>query len=123
MTVHLPQVLSSEELKNIRAFLKGAEFVDGAQTAGAYAVQKKNNMEVRSTSPDNKKIQAIVMAALQRTNDFRLITFPRHVGNIIFSRYTKGMFYNDHSDNAIMGRNNPFRSDLAMTIFLNDPGE
>ena len=80
-------------------------------------------MEVRLNSPDSKKIQAIVMAALQRTNDFRLITFPRHVGNIIFSRHTEGMFYNDHSDNAIMGRNDPFRSDLAMTIFLNDPGE
>ncbi len=123
MIVHLPQVLTREELKNIRAFLKDAEFVDGMQTAGAYADQKKHNMEVRLNSPDGKKIQAIVMAALQRANDFGIITYPRHVGGIIFSCYTKGMFYKDHSDNAIMGRTNPFRSDLAMTIFLNDPGE
>ena len=41
MIVHLPQVLSSEELKNIRSSLNDAEFVDGVQTAGAYAEQKK----------------------------------------------------------------------------------
>lgn len=124
MIIHLPEILSAEELGEIRQLLGDADFVDGAQTARAYVQPRKNNMEVRIGSADQKKLHGIVMSALQRNNDFRLIAIPRRVANFIFSRYTEGMSYGEHSDNAVMGpQENPFRSDLAMTIFLSDPDE
>ncbi len=123
MIIHLPKILSAEELSEIRQLLEEADFVDGAQSARAYAQPKKNNMEVRMDSADQKKLHGIVMSALQRNNDFRLIAIPRRVANFIFSRYTEGMFYREHSDNAVMDQKNPFRSDLAMTIFLSNPDE
>lgn len=122
MTIHIPEMLSAEELGEIRKLTDNAELADGAQSAGKYGLPKKNNQEVRLDSADQAKLRSIVMSALQRNNEFRLIAMPRRIVNILFSLYGEGMYYGDHSDNAIMDQqNDPFRSDLAMTIFLNDP--
>ena len=38
------------------------------------------------------------------------------------NRYDEGMYYGDHLDNALMvfGKNRPMRTDIALTICLND---
>ena len=42
---------------------------------------------------------------------------------ILFSRYTGGMGYGDHVDNALMGDESRIRSDLSFTLFLSAPSE
>jgi PKHD-type hydroxylase len=47
------------------------------------------------------------------------------VAPFILSSYTPGLFYGDHTDNAIMGRqgDKPLRSDLSVTVFLSDQAD
>ena len=63
---------------------------------------------------------AIIKEALRGNNDFRLVTQPHRLGPFLFSRYGEGMEYGDHSDNALMD-DGSFRSDIAMTVFINEP--
>ena len=48
--------------------------------------------------------------------------FP-HIGKLPqFNKYTKGGAYHNHSDSAFIGRPE-IRTDLSITVFLNDPAE
>ena len=64
------------------------------------------------------------MSSLAENADFRSGALPYRVAQPVFARYTKGMYYGDHIDDPVMGsRIEKFRTDLAVTLFLNDPSE
>ena len=46
-----------------------------------------------------------------------------HVGSPFYARYTTGMAYGDHVDDPIMRDAGPYRTDVSVTIFLNDPAD
>ncbi|SMF79828.1 PKHD-type hydroxylase [Tistlia consotensis] len=118
----LPKLLSDEELARIRGLLDAASFVDGRQTVGMAIKQRKRNREVVARSAEREQIDAIVRAAVTRSNDFQLIALPSLIGPFLFSSYGPGEFYGDHSDNVMMsGPPHRFRADLSMTVFLNEP--
>ena len=123
MIFHLPRVLSPDRLAEIRGALDAATFVDGMQTAGPYVRGVKHNREVRADSSASLRLDAIIQAALKASSDFQVVAMPLKVAPFILSSYTPGLFYGDHTDNAIIGRlgGKPLRSDLSMTVFLNDP--
>ena len=64
-----------------------------------------------------------VMAALHRHEEFKKHAMPRRILPPLFSRYGPGSYYRRHVDNALMGPFPTMRSDLSITIFLNDPEE
>lgn len=66
-------------------------------------------------------VQQILLAALNQSPIFRQATFPKNIYPFLISKYTEGNGYGWHVDSPLMG--NMMRTDIAMTIFLNNPDE
>lgn len=63
----------------------------------------------------------LVLEALKRNALFHHSAFPRRAFPPMFSRYTPGMQYGEHVDNAILLTPQQMRTDVAVTLFLSDP--
>ena len=118
MLFQIPDVLSTEELSQIRQELATAEFIDGKSTAGWYAKQVKHNQQLKQDHSDT--LAAAVKTALKRHPLFQVAVRPKHLHSLRFSRYDAGMSYGTHADNAMMGG---YRSDISFTLFLNNPAD
>ncbi|MFG6099728.1 Fe2+-dependent dioxygenase [Leptolyngbyaceae cyanobacterium CCMR0082] len=116
MLFQIPDVLSGDELTQLHTALAKAEFVDGKVTAGWYAKQVKHNQQLKPGV--GQPLEATVKAALTRHPLFQVAVRPKHVHSLRFSRYSPGMSYGTHADNAMMGG---YRSDVSFTLFLSDP--
>lgn len=121
MLLCIPDVLEWTELKRVRAALDGSVFQDGKRTAGYRAKRVKNNLQLDKESPGAKEAKAIVMAGLKRNRLFQRAALPKTIRPLLISRYEVGMSYGMHVDDAMMGSNPKSRSDLSVTVFLNDP--
>ena len=120
---HLPQILSTAELSELRDLAVRAPWLDGRITAGASAAQQKRNQQVDETTDDGRAIAARVMKALQRNALFAAAAFPWRVSQPLMNRYAPGMEYGPHVDNSLMGGNEPLRTDMSGTLFLSDPSD
>ena len=119
--LHLPQLLTNEELTKIDALLESSLFVDGAKTASMAAKAVKNNLQIdKNNTHTLPQLQSIILLALETSPLFQIATLPKHIYPIVFSKYSEGMTYGWHVDSPQMG-NPAIRTDLAMTIFLSDP--
>jgi len=62
------------------------------------------------------------MGSLVQHPVYRGGALPLRVASPLYARYTPGMSYGDHLDDPIMGADGAlYRSDVAITVFLNDP--
>ena len=124
MLLLLPAVLESDELALVRALLAAARFVDGRLSAGAAARRVKNNEEMDPAAQDLERLNRVVMGSLVRHPVYRAGALPLHVASPLYVRYRPGMTYGDHLDDPIMGAEGvKYRSDIALTVFLNPPDE
>ena len=121
MLRRLDDVLTPVELAQMRAMLATMRFEDGGVTAGAAARRVKRNLQAVGAQVDIEPARKLVIEALMRHADFALYTFPLRALPPLFSRYEPGMSYGEHTDNAIMGREPPVRTDIAVTVFLTPP--
>ena len=64
MIIHIPEVLTSEELSYVRSVFAKAQFVDGKVTAGEQSMQVKKNVQIDQSSPESKELGEIVLKAL-----------------------------------------------------------
>lgn len=119
MIVCIADLLTPDELAQIEAGLAGAEFVPGATTAGWHAKLVKQNEQVARQAAE--PLKAVVQAALARNGLFQAVACPRIIHSLLVSRYGVGMGYGRHTDNALMGGANFYRSDLSFTVFLSAP--
>jgi len=117
----LSQVLSPDEIGQLRAIASRAPWVAGAATAHGQAAQQKKNEQVDERSLDGDIIGQRVMSALQRSPLFASAAFPARVTKPLMNRYAPGMEYGAHFDNPLMGGETPLRTDLSGTLFLSDP--
>jgi PKHD-type hydroxylase len=120
MILCISDVLTAEELVQINQQLATAEFADGAATAGWHARLVKNNDQLPSDSPILAAVRQLISQALQRHPLLQMAVRPRLIRPVMISRYTTGMAYGTHIDNALM-QNPTLRSDVSLTLFLNDP--
>jgi PKHD-type hydroxylase len=124
MILTFADVITVDEQRKILALLENAPFVDGRKTAGQAAAQVKNNEQLSSASPAYREITDIVLAALRRNDTFRAAVLPKQMHSMIVNRHTKGMGYGFHVDNATMANGDQlWRSDVSITLFLNDRSE
>lgn len=123
MLICISSILSPEELSAIRNSLSKENYQDGKTTAGWAAAQVKNNLQLSASSQNYKTAQKIISEALARNQVFTLAAAPKVLSPILISRYETGMSYGTHVDNALMGQNPRMRTDLAFTLFLNEPDD
>ena len=121
MLLEIPQLLNRAQLDKIHELLAKAQFVDGRLTAGRVAGEVKHNEELALEPELLQRLYRIVMASVGHSEVFRSAALPAKVADFIFARYRPGMRYGDHVDDPIMGQGPRFRSDVSMTVFLNEP--
>lgn len=124
MIIIIKNVLSNAKIQQVQALLKEAHFVDGTLSAGDAALSVKNNQELSLQSPLHQQLNNLVMAVLIRHSQYQAAVLPSKVATAFYSRYSQGMYYGAHVDDAIMGPlSGRYRTDVSSTVFLNDPDE
>ncbi|MDH5221747.1 MAG: Fe2+-dependent dioxygenase [Betaproteobacteria bacterium] len=123
MLLIVPAILKPDELALARSWLAEAPFVDGKLSAGAAARRVKENEERDRNAADVERLDRLVMGALARHPAYRNGALPLHAASPLYARYRPGMTYGEHLDDPIMGTGGVlYRSDVAVTVFLSDPG-
>ncbi len=127
MLVHIPDVLTPEEVQHCRQVLESSRWVDGRVTAGDQAAKSKNNLQIPVDSAEARALGDIVLNALGRNPTYNSAALPLRVLPPMFNRYDVGMTFGAHVDNSI--RTVPgtggmrMRADVSTTIFLTEPDE
>jgi len=122
MLLKIKNVIDEDKLLNIRDMLSKAEFIDGKYSAGENAQRVKNNLEMKPTSQQADYLDRMIMSTLAENEEFRRAALPHQASQPVFARYTAGMHYGEHIDDPVMGTaGGRFRTDVAVTIFLNNP--
>ena len=125
MLLHIPQVLTKPQVKEIRQIIDHADWADGVITAGSQSAKAKNNTQLPEDGDDCKKARTIVLHALATNDLFLTGALPKRIYPPLFNRYTgqKNAFGN-HIDNSVRthaatGRH--VRTDVSCTLFLTEP--
>ena len=123
MLIQLKNVLGPQELTIVKDLFAKANFADGKLSAGKVAAEVKNNREVASDDPTIEMLNKVVMGNLVRHPIYQRAALPLHIASPFYACYEAGMEYGEHIDDPVMGQQQRYRSDLALTIFINDPDE
>jgi PKHD-type hydroxylase len=126
MMVRIPNLLSQEQVREIRGVLAGTDWVDGRITAGAQSGQTKHNLQLPEDSQAARVLGETILSALGRNERFTSASLALRVFPPLFNRYDTGMDFGAHIDNAIRfvkGANIRVRTDLSATLFLTDPAD
>lgn len=124
MLVHVPGVLTGEEILHCRRVLEAAVWTDGKVTAGAQSARAKANLQVPQSAREARELGTLILKALARNELFTSAALPLRVFPPLFNRYDEGMYFDAHVDNAI--RPDPetgfrIRTDVSSTLFLTEP--
>jgi len=124
MILTFGDVITVDEQARILGLLASARFVDGRSTAGAAAAQVKQNEQMARDTAEYREITEVVLGALRRNEAFRAAVQPKQMHSLIVSRSGPGMGYGPHVDSAMMANGEQlWRSDVSLTLFLNDRTE
>jgi PKHD-type hydroxylase len=120
MFLEIDEVLTAEEVAQLRALAGKARFVDGRISSPHSTV--KENLQVDHADEAYLASSRIMAEALMRNEPFRNFAFPSLLAPPLLARYEPGMRYGVHSDSAMiqLGKRQ-LRSDLSCTIFLGEP--
>ncbi|HZW20213.1 Fe2+-dependent dioxygenase [Noviherbaspirillum sp.] len=126
MMLHIPGVLTREQVSEMRQALDAEAWTDGLDTAGAQAVQSKRNLQLPPASPLSQRLGQIVADALSRQALFVSAALPHRILPPMFNRYEGGGHYGNHVDGAVHRHplsGEQVRTDVSTTVFLSDPDE
>ncbi len=120
----IADVLSPDQVAQVRGALERAAWVDGRITAGVQSAGVKRNLQIREDDPVSRELQGIVLQALGVNELFVSAALPLRVFPPLFNRYDAdaGHAFGAHVDNAIrFAGGQRFRTDVSCTLFLSDP--
>ena len=125
MLLHIPNVLTPEQLQHIRHELDHADWTDGRQTVGAQGAQVKRNLQLPEHSPVREALGQLILDALSRHPLYHAAALPLRTLAPRFNRYEAGGHYGFHVDGAVMALpdGGQLRSDISCTLFLAEPDE
>jgi PKHD-type hydroxylase len=124
MMLHVPNVLTREQVLDLRRRLDASAWVDGRETVGAQGAQVKHNRQLPESSALALELGRIVQQALDACPLFFAAALPLRTIPPLFNRYAGGEHYGLHVDGAV--RNVPgsaqrVRTDVSSTLFLSEP--
>ncbi len=121
MLLTIPDLLDSNSLEGVKTLLNGADFADGQLSAGRDAQRVKWNEEMQADTKLTVRLNQLVLGALYKHPVFQAAVMPLRLSSALFARYSKGMVYGQHIDNAVMGpRDGQYRTDVSVTVFLSE---
>jgi PKHD-type hydroxylase len=126
MLLHVPNVLTAEQVADCRRQLDAADWIDGRVTAGHQSSKSKDNAQLPEDSPVARQLGQTILSALERNPLFLAGALPLKIFPPLFNRYAGGQSFGNHVDNAIRQvRNTPHRvrTDISATLFLASPSE
>lgn len=132
MLLHVPNVLTAEQVAECRRQLDAANWIDGRITAGHQSAKAKDNAQLPEDSPVARQLGQMIVTALERNPLFLAGALPLKIFPPLFNRYTGGQSFGNHVDNAIRqvrasqgdGQTKQWvRTDLSATLFLAAPSE
>jgi PKHD-type hydroxylase len=123
MLTHIQGVLNAPQLGAVRKLLAAGNFADGGRSAGMTAKRVKHNEELSLDDAHHTELNNLVMGCLVKHPLYRSAAMPLKVARPYYARYTHGMSYGEHVDDPVMGEGQLYRSDISVTIFLNEPAE
>ena len=124
MMIHIPDVLTPEQVKRCREVMEKGAWVDGRVTAGQQSAQVKRNLQLLEDCAEARELGAMVVEAVARSNLFMSAVLPKQVFPPLFNRYDAGMTFGAHVDNAIRGHaasGMRIRTDTSATLFISAP--
>ncbi|AIP20267.1 Fe2+-dependent dioxygenase [Burkholderia pseudomallei] len=124
MMLHIPGVLTKEQVAQCRDILDAADWTDGNATSGAQSALAKRNRQLPEGSRAARAAGDAIQDALARNALFFSAALPLKVFPPLFNRYAGGDAFGTHVDNAIRllrGTDFRVRSDLSATLFLEEP--
>lgn len=122
MFLEIKSVLSPDEIERLKTLSQELPFADGRLSNPANV--EKNNLQAVAGGNEQKYNESsqIVGSALLRSDEFRGFAFPKRMAPPLLARYEIGMKYGVHADAArVRTANGSLRSDVSVTVFINDP--
>ena len=126
MLIHIPEVLSKQQIVEFRAALNNTEWVDGRATVGVQGAQVKRNRQLAVDNPVARQLGEIILNAIYTNPLFMSAALPLRTVPPLFNSYEGGEHYGLHVDGAIRlvpGSNLSLRTDVSSTLFLSEPDE
>lgn len=126
MLIAIPDVLTRDEVGQLRAALDHAPWQDGRLTAGDQSREVKRNQQLDPASNEALQMGQFILDRLARNPLFMAAALPHRILPPMFNRYQQAETFGIHVDNAIrsMPRTGErLRADLSMTLFLSEPDE
>jgi PKHD-type hydroxylase len=120
MLVHIPNMLDATTLREVTQLAGTLQWGPGSATAGWHAREVKSNSQALA-GPGLEQVRALVTGALAKNQIVGALTLPRRIFPPLISRTGIGQEYGTHVDDAFMGGGLALRSDVSLTVFLNDP--
>lgn len=114
-------VLNSKQIDALKAIAAQARFVDGKISNPHSKI--KNNLQLHDAAAYEKSSK-ILNTALASNQEFMNFAMPIKFAPPLITRYTPGMEYGLHPDNAMISLpDGPLRPDVSCTVFLSDPAD
>ena len=126
MLLHIPALLTPDDVTQCRQHLEAASWHDGRHTAGHLAAAVKSNLQLPTDSPIAHTMGDLILNRLGQNPLYLSAALPLRVLPPRFNKHTGGGHYGSHIDNAIFvmpGSAVKLRSDVSTTVFLNDPAD
>ena len=124
MMISIPDLLDADAVARVRTIIDAAEWIDGNATSGSQSALAKRNEQLPEGSAAAREAGAILLEALGNSPLFFAAALPLKVFPPLFNRYGEGQTFDTHVDNAVRiqrGSDFRLRSDLSITVFLEDP--
>jgi PKHD-type hydroxylase len=126
MLLHIPHILTRDQVRAMRAAIDAAPWEDGRATVGDQGAHVKRNRQLPPHSPVALEQGRVILKALAANSTFFSAALPARTMPPFFNRYAVGETYGFHVDGAVRAVAESWawvRTDVSSTLFLSDPDD